>query len=329
MNATTEKWHRPTETTELWDVVKSASFYTCFRWTLVLSITLVAGFQLLHLVTWTPYELAIHGIFLDDAYFYSVLARNFHEFGFLTLDGEVPTNGVQPLWMGLQIVLTRLWPKVDEVFLLSWSSWACYVLFAALSTWFVTHRSPSLYAMSLAGVIVAGLITLNVKFQQLVVKGLETPLMLVILLLTLMMIDHAAKVMPTRRAGTIPILSVTGLALTSSLCFFARTDLFWVALVTGSWLLTMPGRWRSLLIYASTVSILVFPYLASNYLSHASIVPISGRVKLHYLNTFYPYWNDYLSSEEWQGFFLQSGITSCPTENRLLPPSPWPWGFLS
>lgn len=307
----------------LWNVVESAKFYTLFRWALVLSISLVAGFQLLHLVTWTPYELAIHGILLDDAYFYSVLARNFREFGFLTLDGEMPTNGVQPLWMGLQVVLTQLWPNVDEVFLLSRSSWACYVLFAALSIWFATHRSPSLYAMSLSGVIPAGIIVLNVKFQQLVVKGLETPLMLVTLLLTLMMIDHVAKVVPAIQTGASPILSVAGLALTASLCFFARTDLFWVALVTGGWLLrAAPGRSRIFLLYAGIVSILVLPYLASNYLNHASIMPISGRVKLHYLNTFYSNWDDYLSSEEWQGFFLQSGIISCPMGTRLLSPSP-------
>ncbi len=308
MNATTEEQPRLPNVWTLQNTIEAVTWQIFLRWVLALGIPLLAGFQLWHLVTWTPYELAIHGVFLDDAYFYSVLARNFHKFGFLTLDGEMPTNGFQPLWMGLQLVLTGFWPGVDEVFLLSRSSWACYVLFSYLSIRFLTRLAPSLTAMSLAGAIMGGLILLNVKFQQLVVKGLETPLLLVVLLLTLLMIDHTAKVKLTRPAGHLPIQNVIGLALISCLCFFARTDLFWAPLITGGWLLiTAPGRRRSLLVYLGVVSLLVLPYLVTNYFTHAALMPISGRVKLHYLTTFYSHWNDYLSSEEWHGVFFAVG----------------------
>lgn len=277
------------------------------RWALVGAISAVAGLQLIHLLTWTPYQLVIHGIFIDDAFFYSVLARNLYRFGFLTLDGEMPTNGVQPLWMLVQLILAGLFPKVNGVTLLSWSSWVCYVLFCFLCTWFITGRRRSLYTMTLAAVIMGGLMLLNVRFQQLVVKGLETPLMLVVLLLTLLIIDHIGS---THRASGWSVWKVSGLALASTLCFFARTDLFWINLALGGWLLvTHRKRRRPLLIYFSLVSLLVLPYLAFNYLTQGSIVPISGRVKLFYISTFYSRWSDYLASEEWQGIFCAATNT--------------------
>ena len=56
----------------------------------------------------------------------------FDRFGFLTLDGEMPTNGVQPLWMAVQILLVKLLPALHEAELLAKTSWLLYLLFSLL-----------------------------------------------------------------------------------------------------------------------------------------------------------------------------------------------------
>jgi hypothetical protein len=52
------------------------------RLLLALLVSAVAAAQLMHLVTWSPSQIAAHGIFFDDAYFYSVLADNYGKVGF-------------------------------------------------------------------------------------------------------------------------------------------------------------------------------------------------------------------------------------------------------
>ncbi|TET45141.1 hypothetical protein E3J62_08510 [candidate division TA06 bacterium] len=262
----------------------------------------LAGTLLIHYLRWSPEKMVAHFFFSDDAFFYSVLARNFHEFGFLTLDGEMSTNGVQPLWMFVQIVLAKLFPNVDGVTLISASSWVCYVALAFAATWFVARGAP--YTMCLSALIVAGLTLLNVRFQSFVVNGLETPLTILVVLLTLFMIDRVAR-NPSKSSPRQLTLAITGLAIFSSLCFFARTDLFWIPLAVGGWLAVARGDLRRKWIpYSIIVLILVLPYLLSNYIGQGSLMPISGRVKLFYLTSFYPDLQSYLHSREWQGLFI-------------------------
>ncbi len=93
-------------------------------------VDLLAGLRLYPFLIWSPQQLTSHGLLRDDAFFYSVIVRNFNALGVVTFDGVMPTNGFQPLWMGLQIILARLLPSVDEVTLLARTSWFCYVGFS-------------------------------------------------------------------------------------------------------------------------------------------------------------------------------------------------------
>ena len=131
--------------------------------------TALAGFFLLPYATSSAVGLAVAGRMTDDAYFYSVIARNYVDLGFLTLDGTMPTNGVQPLWMLILISLLSLFPSIDEVLLVSRISWGIYLF----STWMILRfmvrpesRSSCLLAISI------GLgILLNPRFLKLVVNG--------------------------------------------------------------------------------------------------------------------------------------------------------------
>ena len=159
-----------------------------FRAVLATLVAVAAGVQIRHFILWSSDELASRGMLVDDAYFYSVMARNFWELGSLTLDGTMSTNGVQPLWMIVQIVLVKVFSQTDEVRILSCSLWSSYVLFAFLSVWSVCRSQflPSL----VAAVTLSGLLVLNVRFHEMALLGLEVPLALNFLMLTILWVNR-------------------------------------------------------------------------------------------------------------------------------------------
>jgi len=244
-------------------------------------------------------------VITDDGYFYSVLAQNFHKYGFLTLDGEMPTNGVHPLWISIQVLSSKVFPATDPVTLLARLSWLMFVLFAFAVTWLIVRHSSS--AWPPGALIAAALMPLLVTFQDLVVRGLETPLMLLVLTLTLVALDVVAR-QRTNPDGRSSYLGVVTLAVLSSFTFLARTDLFWVPLVVSGWLLIKERLIsKRVLIFGSLVAVIICPYLLFNYATQDSIVPISARVKLFYLDSSHPGLKSYIFSDEWQG--LVSAVT--------------------
>ncbi|MBD3337196.1 MAG: hypothetical protein GF355_16915 [Candidatus Eisenbacteria bacterium] len=276
--------------------VSTASQWTAgagaLRLLLAVVVAVLAGYQIRHLILLPPEALAVRGVFPDDSYFYSVLAENFNRFGILTLDGEMPTNGVHPLWMFVQIVLVKLFPGVHEVSLLAYSSYILYVLFCFLAIYAVI-REPRLRAFC-ASILLAGALLLNVHFQAFVVQGMETPLCLTMVVLTLLVLSLA------RERVSIPRTVL--LAFLSAGCFFARTDLFWVSLVIGIGLYqARQFDIRRLGIYVTVVGLLVAPYLLNNVINHGGLMPISGRVKLYYLESFFQTGTAYLQSDDWRG----------------------------
>ena len=145
-----------------------------FRAVLATLVAVAAGVQVTHFIIWSPEELASRGMLVDDAYFYCVIARNFRELGFLTLDGTMSTNGVQPLWMMVQILLVKLFSQTDEVSILSSSMWASYVLFAFLSVWSVC-RGRSFLPSLVAATTLSGLLILNVRFHEIASLASRSP----------------------------------------------------------------------------------------------------------------------------------------------------------
>lgn len=266
-------------------------------------VSTVAALQLAPFLTATPLQLALHGRLIDDAFFYSILARNYLDLGFLTFDGEMPTNGVQPLWMAILILMKWLLPRADEVAVLCRLSWACYVAFAGLASWLVaTGRGWTPYVKV---ALLAAVVVLNPRFQELSVQGLETPVMLFVLVATLLAAEKALH------GSGIGIPFATFLGLLCGLCFFARTDLFWVAPVLSVVVMRRARRPAlAAVAFGGLVAGMVIPYLAHNLASHGAFTPISGRVKLFYVSTFYPDLPAYLRSNEWHG--MLSAVTVLP-----------------
>ncbi|MFH1143027.1 MAG: hypothetical protein V1774_00615 [Candidatus Eisenbacteria bacterium] len=292
-------------------------------WGLAILAALVAAWQLRPLISWTPAQLATHGLLADDAFFYSVLARNFERYGFLTLDGEMPTNGVQPLWMALQILLVKLLPRAHEAALLAWSSWAVYVLTCLVAVRLLARGGTLLAACR--ATFVAGLVLLNPRFQAWTVQGLETPLVLLWFVLLIEVLDRAAgrdgadhreranppgpapssgsRLRPdAARSPRSPLAPATLVLMgtLAALCFLTRTDQFWPAICIGAWvLLRGRGRLRSIALYAAPLLLLVLPYLLHNLRSQGGLMQVSGQVKSYYVEVFFTSAAQYLSSDEW------------------------------
>jgi hypothetical protein len=260
-------------------------------------VAIVAGLQLAPFFLWSPEQITGHAMLRDDAFFFAVIARNFHDVGFLTFDGTMPTNGVQPLWMAVLIVLRGVLPSVHPVSLVAAASAAVYVGFAfAITRWLVATRA---FASLAPALVFTALVTLNADFQRWVVTGLETPLLLLLLTFWLTGVERGFA----QRTGAAAVLAGVGV-----LCFFARTDLFWLSAVTFVGMAWSAPRVRAPVIaYALTTGLFVLPYLAWNAASHGGIMPISGRVKLFEMNAALPTLGDYFASIEWHGLFEAFG----------------------
>jgi hypothetical protein len=204
--------------------------------------------------------------------------------------------------MGVQLALVWVLPASDEVSILSRASWSAYVIFSLLILSLVARGSNLAGAVRV--VLVAGLVVNNTRFQDLTVTGLEVPLTLAVIAGMLLYMDHAYRSVrpcgPARREWIRTIV----LGSLASMCFFGRTDLFWIAPVVAIWVWNRSaGRRRSLLVYASTVTVLVLPYLACSWIWYGSLMPISGRVKMYNLRDSLPTWDAYWGSAQWHGLF--------------------------
>ena len=271
------------------------------RFGLSAAIASIAVAMLLPYFRFSAVEIAKFGLFLDDAYFYTVLARNFRSFGHLTLDGDMITNGVQPLWMAVQIGLGYIFPEADGVIIAARLSAVTYVLFAFSLIWLINRKSDcGLLAVTVA---VSFFAILNSEFHRWILKGLETPIALLTIVLTLLAFDgYRKKLLAAKVTAFLPMSILLGFL--SAMVFFARTDMFWIAVVIFGWMLIEERRisWN-LIAFSAIIALMVMPYLLFNYHSAGGLMPISGRVKLFYLESTFPNFADYFMANQWSGMF--------------------------
>lgn len=258
---------------------------------------LVAAFQLRELVLLEPRALALRGRLIDDAFFYTIVARRLSASGVPSFDGEMTTNGLQPGWTALTLLVQSALPTADSLAPMLWISWLLYAVFAGALVAYLCRRCAG-RAAGVAALAFAALIALNPAFQRLAVQGLETPLLLALAPLFLVLFDRLAALEPAR---ALPIGANVALALVAAALFFARTDWFWASVVSFAWIWRRGGL-RAGGTFALVTALCVAPYLATNLAYGGSLIPISGRVKLFYLSSFTPDLGAYLASDEWRGF---------------------------
>lgn len=246
-------------------------------------------------------DIARYGIFLDDAYFYTVLAKNLRIFGFLTFDGTMPTNGVQPLWMAIQALMGFIFSDTDGVIILAWSSVIAFTAFAFFLAYYISKGFN--WGSTAALVIPALFMGLNPEFHRLVIQGLETPIAMLTIVLGIIAFEWFRHIYRSASQGEF-LPGVIVLGMVATIVFFARTDMFWFAVVIFGWLIICERKIsRNVIAFSLTITVLVVPYLIFNIITTDSLMPISGRVKLFYLENSFPTFSSYFQSMGWAGMF--------------------------
>jgi hypothetical protein len=290
------------------------------RWLLAGAVAALAGWQLLPFLIQSPRALTAAGLVKDDAFFYGTLVNNFRAHGFFTMDGRMPTNGFQPLWMLVILGLKTIFPGADTMRLVLVASWASWVAFAFGVTWLVS--GGAWHAALSRAALLGGLLLFNRRFALENVQGLEVAFALAVLAATLIVSERVfvcatCDYDPSGEAPRVSTRSAALLGALGALCFLGRTDWFWLVPPLAVWLWWLSDR-RARPFVACTIAAaaIVIPYLLWNLIGHGALMPISGRAKLYFLHAFYPTSHAYWASEEWKGPFTLFGT--------WLPALSWP-----
>jgi hypothetical protein len=267
----------------------SIAFYVSFS----LFCCALLAYLISPLIFWNIARITAQGWLVDDTFFYGLIADRFLDGQGMTFDGRESTNGVQPLWQAMMIIGKWTFPSVASGDIVLILSWATFLIGAAAVLWFAYGYGR------LTTMIVALCLLANPFFHRLVLQGLETPLVLIFLPLTLMLVQHWLGRQGQGRSGVTVALA---LGLVSAALFLTRTDLFWFPVIIAG-VMAMRRRWMDGAVFCCCLAVLVLPYLVYNYVSQGSVMPISGRVKLFYLATYFPTLQSYIFSDEWSGVF--------------------------
>ncbi len=212
---------------------------------------------------------ATHGAtqFIDDAYYYLLIARHFAESGVPSFDGLHATNGFHPLWMLLLAALYKaIGPAADvyrqvtaakalEVAALAFALAVCVLAFHRLR-----GRTP--LAWGFVGAALVFFVPTFLLWEQ----GMESTLATGLFLLALYaFIDE--------RPGW--------LAVALPLAFLARLDalVFAIAPLALAWLLRAPEAWKSAWRALVPLVIVASVYIAINLFWTGYPTPISGEIK--------------------------------------------------
>jgi len=215
-------------------------------------------------------------IFIDDAFYFVKIARNFaagHGFSF---DGINQTNGFQPLWLYMLLPLAyagqALSPEAFYRVVLAYQ--ALIVLIA------MTLINLALARKQVPLILIALVDALLVALQRPVrwVSGMETCVVLLIFALMLYWLS---------RQSAFPTLSRTGymvLGLLMGLLMLARLDSVFVIACATLMLFSItkssvPAKAMNVAVFLVGFLMVVSPYLIYNKLIFGDFMPISGILK--------------------------------------------------
>lgn len=195
--------------------------------------------------------------FVDDAYYYFLIARNWITVGMSTFDGTHLTNGYHPLWMG---VLLLQYKCLGESLTLTRS----IEFFLALTGLAATLKAVRIRGLAASMVFTAGYFVL---MTQIALNGMET---------TIFACCFGLLIYSLGRSGS----SVAGLALLdgglAALAVASRLD---AAVFVLPLLLLTAHSWVRKGIALAVVAVSCLVYMLWNHHVFGAFMPISGEVK--------------------------------------------------
>ncbi|MDP2696271.1 MAG: glycosyltransferase family 39 protein [bacterium] len=205
----------------------------------------------------------------DDSYYYYEIGRNIAQGLGSTFDGENPTNGYHPLWMGITVATYYLVPNdpVLPIIILRFLE----VLFFLASTvilWKILQKITDKKWLTIGLLLFYALNLYNWRY---ITDGLESSLALFLLSLFMLLLIKALE-QPGRLNLYFSLGAIAGLMT------LARTDYGLFAAVAFIYLAIKQNdqRIKKIFLLGVPATILVSPWLLYNWLKFGAIVQGSG-----------------------------------------------------
>jgi hypothetical protein len=215
---------------------------------------------------------------VEDAFYALTVARQAAIGGGITIDGETATNGFQPLWVGLNVPLYAL-VDGDRVGGLRLSQVFSTLLWLAFAGLLATYARDLARRHGLAGATAAAAAAIvaigSVSVLRLFRNGLETGLMLVLLVAAVIVLDRWTTWTPRR-------VALAGLLLGA--LAWARLDaaMFAVAFAAVAVWRSRPAGLREAvapLAACALAALVLVPWLAYNVALDGSPMPSGGQAQ--------------------------------------------------
>ncbi len=218
----------------------------------------------------------------DDAYYYFNVARNIVHGAGSTFDAMDPTNGYHPLWMLFLLPVYWLFGNsADEALRITLMIQA---LFVAATLWLAWSTYRHYRANALSVILAVALVLTLFSPIQLMFNGLETDLVVLIIVLT---VHQDAKRSFLRLGHSRAQQALFGLLL--GLLVLARLDEAFLVVGIALWSIfrrssvPLAARimslcreyWPTVAVFAAVLS----PYFAWNVAEFGHLTPISGTLK--------------------------------------------------
>ncbi len=240
---------------------------------IILAAALLAGLAIrLHLASLPPYE-TLTRLLDDDTFYYLQVARNTAAGNGVTFDGVSPTNGFQPLWMAILVLIFTVVPRNPDV-VMHLTLALCSICSIA-SAYLVFRIISRVLGYRWSGLCAALFWALNYPAViRIGLNGLETSLSLVTFALTTYAYLHVRECATPRRMFLLGML--LGIAV------LARVDHLALALVFPLDLLCFnrgyprprPAAWVAAF---SGMTLMLAPWIIWSVHSSGTPVPASGQ----------------------------------------------------
>ena len=217
-------------------------------------------------------DLVVRGPLYDDSFYAFNIARNIAAGYGSTFDQVHPTNGYQPLYVGLLVPL--YWLSGDNATVPIYLALVLSAI-ANVVTGFILYRLVRGFASRAAALFGLVLWAFGPAIVRQAVNGLETSIAMMLIAAALEFYITRFRHVP--RPGPRQVVT---LGLLLGLATLARVDavLFGMALaIDAVWVRRRTRTWRPLLGAAATALLVLLPWSVSSLFTVGHIVPESGR----------------------------------------------------
>lgn len=213
---------------------------------------------------------SVASVYYDDGFYYLGIARSIARGAGSTFDGQHPTNGYHPLWLGLLVVLARVSGTPEGLLLMSFVAQALAAAATAALVFLTARRFAGCLAASVGALVWVRLM----HTYWMPWSGLEYGIQ-ALAIATGLLCYKQVTADPSPSRGRLVTLG-----LLAAVVFLARIDNVLLAACLGIALHRHRGiRTPGLIAYGAPVTLAVVVYLTLNVWWFGNPLPVSGALK--------------------------------------------------